>query len=147
MLKYFGYVRMVREVFPYMQKQHKGVILNVIGMGGFMPSAKYMPGGAINAACNHFTKALGEEGSNHGIRVVGINPGAVLTERLWRQLKARSGTDDLGEALKMYNPLGRAAQPEEVADLALFLVSDRAEYIHATNVTIDGGGGHITLVN
>ena len=81
-LKFFGYVRMAREVFPHMQQQGSGVIVNIIGTGGLRPIANYMVGGAANAALNHFTKALAAEGARHGVRVVGINPGPILTERL-----------------------------------------------------------------
>ena len=61
-LKFFGYVRMAREVFPHMQQQSSGVIVNIIGTGGLRPIANYMVGGAANAALNHFTKALAAEG-------------------------------------------------------------------------------------
>jgi NAD(P)-dependent dehydrogenase (short-subunit alcohol dehydrogenase family) len=76
------------------------------------------------------------------VRVVGINPGPILTDRL---LKMRGGlspssanqADD--EALRRMTPLGRVGRPEEVADLVMFLVSARAAFIHGANVTIDGG--------
>src|SRR5208282_1273270 len=81
-LKFFGYVRMAREVLPHMDRERRGVIINVIGTGGLRPTAGYMVGGAANAALNHFTKALADEGAKHGVRVVGVNPGPILTERL-----------------------------------------------------------------
>ena len=66
-LKFFGYVRMAREVMPHMARAHSGTIVNVIGTGGLRPSAGYMVGGAANAALNHFTKALADEGAKHGV--------------------------------------------------------------------------------
>ncbi len=80
-LKFFGYVRMAREVLPHMDQQGGGVILNVIGAAAMNPRRSYMIGGAANAALNHFTKALADEGAKSGVRVVGINPGPILTER------------------------------------------------------------------
>jgi NAD(P)-dependent dehydrogenase (short-subunit alcohol dehydrogenase family) len=139
-LKFFGYVRMAREVFPRMQQQKSGVIINIIGTGALKPMGSYMIGGAANAALNHFTKALADEGAKYGVRVVGINPGPILTERLQRFLSTFSpGTDDAEEAMRRMTPLGRVGAPEEVADLVLFLASDRAAFIHGTNITIDGG--------
>jgi 3-oxoacyl-[acyl-carrier protein] reductase len=88
MLKFFGYVRMAREVIPQMKANGGGVILNIIGAAALNPRATYAIGGAANAALNHFTKALAEEGAQHQVRVVGINPGPILTERL---LKMRAG--------------------------------------------------------
>lgn len=139
-LKFFGYVRMAREVLPQMERQGGGVILNVIGAAATNPRRSYMIGGAANAALNHFTKALADEGSKAGVRVVGINPGPILTERL---LKMRTGptqsAESADEAFRKMTPLGRVGKPEEVADLILFLVSARAGFIHGANITIDGG--------
>ncbi len=141
-LKFFGYVRMAREVIPRMKANGGGVIVNIIGAAALNPRATYTIGGAANAALNHFTKALAEEGAQHQVRVVGINPGPILTERL---LKMRAGLNpsNAGQSAEMafrsMTPLGRIGQPNEVADLILFLASPRAAFIHGANITIDGG--------
>ena len=102
-----------------------------------------MVGGAANAALNHFTKALAGEGAKHGVRVVGINPGPILTERLELFLKQRAreagGAHSAEEIMRRITPLGRPGRAEEVADLILFLASARAAFIHGANITIDGG--------
>jgi len=138
-LKFFGYVRMAREVMPHMARERSGVIVNVIGTGGLRPTAGYMVGGAANAALNHFTKALADEGSKHGVRVVGINPGPILTERLRLFTERSAGGRNLDEIYARMTPLGRPGQPEEVGDLIAFLASARAAFIHGANITIDGG--------
>jgi NAD(P)-dependent dehydrogenase (short-subunit alcohol dehydrogenase family) len=138
-LKFFGYVRMAREVLPHMQKQKAGVIVNIIGTGGLRPVGNYMIGGSANAALNHFTKALADEGAKHGVRVLGINPGPILTERLEKFLATFSGGATAEEAMQKMTPLGRVGKAEEVADLVLFLASERAAFIHGANITIDGG--------
>jgi 3-oxoacyl-[acyl-carrier protein] reductase len=138
-LKFFGYVRMAREVMPHMAREHHGVVVNVIGTGGLRPSAGYMVGGAANAALNHFTKALADEGAKHGVRVVGINPGPILTERLQLFTERAAKGRNLDEVYARMTPLGRAGKPEEVADLIAFLASPRAAFIHGANITIDGG--------
>lgn len=139
-LKFFGYVRMVREVLPHMERQGAGVILNIIGAAAMNPRRSYMIGGAANAALNHFTKALADEGAKSGVRVVGINPGPILTERL---LKMRTGltqsAEAADEAFRKMTPLGRVGKVEEVADLIMFMASERAAFIHGANITIDGG--------
>ncbi|HYA35763.1 MAG TPA: SDR family NAD(P)-dependent oxidoreductase [Candidatus Binataceae bacterium] len=142
-LKFFGYVRMAREVLPHMAARRSGVIVNVIGTGGLAPSAGYMVGGAANAALNHFTKALAAEGARHGVRVVGINPGPILTERLKlfteQRARAAGAGQSVEEIMKRMTPMGRPGAAEEVADLIMFLASERASFIHGANITIDGG--------
>ena len=138
-LKFFGYVRMAREVMPHMAREHQGVIVNVIGTGGLRPSAGYMVGGAANAALNHFTKALADEGSKNGVRVVGINPGPILTERLQLFTERSARGRNVDEVYARMTPLGRPGKAEEVGDLIAFLASPRAAFIHAANITIDGG--------
>jgi NAD(P)-dependent dehydrogenase (short-subunit alcohol dehydrogenase family) len=138
-LKFFGYMRMAREVLPHMQKQEGGVIINIIGTGALRPVGNYMIGGSANAALNHFTKALADEGAKRGVRVVGINPGPILTERLERFISTLSSGATAEEAMRKMTPLGRVGKAEEVADLVLFLASERAAFIHGANITIDGG--------
>lgn len=152
-LKFFGYVRMAREVLPHMLKQRSGVIINIIGMGGLMPSAGYLTGGSANAALNHFTKALADEGAPHGVRAIGINPGPIDTER-YRLFAMPKDAPSPAEAETMYRqalkastPLKRAGTPEEVADLIAFVASERAAFITGTNITIDGGRNRSGIAN
>jgi NAD(P)-dependent dehydrogenase (short-subunit alcohol dehydrogenase family) len=141
-LKFFGYIRMARAVLPQMQRQHSGVIINIIGAGGLNPTGNYMIGGAANAALNHFTKALADAVAIYGVRAVGINPGPILTERLLKMrgaLAAGAAGQPDDEVFRRMTPLGRIGKPEEVADLVLFLASGRGAFIHGANISIDGG--------
>jgi len=134
-LKVFGYIDLVRLVYPRLRARGHGVIVNVIGTGGEQPTAGYIAGGAGNAALMAFTKALGGEGPRHGVRVVGVNPGPVATERITTMRAANADLDASFASL----PSGRIAETREVADLVAFLASERAGYISGTIVTIDGG--------
>ena len=142
-LKVFGYINMCREFYPIVKKNGGGVILNNIGNGGETYDPLYIAGSSGNSSLMSFTKALGSNSLNDNIRVLGVNPGPVDTERIFKILKNR--------AKKLYNdenryiellstyPLGRPAKIQEVTDLISFLVSDRAGYISGTIVTVDGG--------
>lgn len=138
-LKFFGYVRMAREVFPHMERQKSGVVINIIGAAALHPEANYMVGGSANLALNHFTKALAKEGAPHNIRVVGINPGLIATDRMERRVEARPAGMTREQFLAEASPLGRPGKPQEIGDLVAFFASDRAGFVTGSNLTADGG--------
>ncbi len=142
-LKLFGYINLTREVYARMKQRRSGVIINDIGNSGENWDANYIAGSTGNAALMAFTKALGGQSLDFGVRVVGVNPGPVETERMIKINKRRAldwyGDESRFEDLREKYPGGRPATPEEVADLMVFLASPRAAYITGTIVTIDGG--------
>ena len=142
-LKVFGYVSLTRAVYERMKARRAGVIINDIGNSGENWDANYIAGSTGNAALMAFTRALGGVSIDYGVRVVGVNPGPVETDRMVRLMKRRA-TDlfgDEGRWRELYEryPAGRPATAAEVADLMVFLASARAAYITGTIVTIDGG--------
>jgi len=147
-LKVFGYINLARAMFRGMQARKRGVILNIIGLGGETMNFSYAAGAAGNAALMALTQALGSRSADHGIRVVGINPGLVETDRMEFLLRTRA-EKELGDANKWRDliakldlPFGRAASAEEVANVAVFLASDRASYVSGSVVRVDGGALH-----
>jgi 3-oxoacyl-[acyl-carrier protein] reductase len=142
-LKVFGYVNMCRRFYALMRGRGRGVIVNVIGAAGESPDADYIAGSAGNASLMALTRALGGAAPAAGLRVVGINPGPVLTDRLEALLRRRA-QDTLGDAERWREtmaamPFGRAGRVEEIAALAAFLASDLSGYTSGTIVTVDGG--------
>lgn len=142
-LKVFGYINLTRAVLAEMAKRGGGAIVNVIGAAGERPEAGYITGGAGNAALMAFTRALGGRSIDDGVRVVAVNPGLVMTDRMKVMLSRNEKDGDGGAAhlKKLDLPRGRAAKPEEIADVVVFLASDRASYVSGTTVTIDCGAG------
>ena len=142
-LKVFGYINLSRDIYTAMCERKRGVIINVIGGAGERPTAGYIAGSMANASLMAFSRALGAESPNHGVRVVGLNPSATATDRgvtRWRNLAQKDlGDPERWRELTKGFPFGRPATVEEVADVVAFLCSDRASYISGTIIAVDGG--------
>ena len=143
-LKLLGYIRMARAVFPIMQGQGGGRIVNVVGAAARNPTAVYLTGGAANAALVNFTKGLADLGAESNILVTAVSPAATRTERwdsLMEQQAKASGKSvaEVRAAAQAPYKLGRIATPEDIADLVCFLSSARASFITGICITVDGG--------
>lgn len=143
-LKLFGYILMTRIVADHMAAQGAGAIINVIGITGSQPTPNNLVGNIAGAALTNLTKALATELAPSNVRVVGVSPGAVDSDRrrtgLAASAKARGiSIEEAGREAAAVIPLGRAAAPEEVADVVAFLASDRAAYVTGATLNVDGG--------
>lgn len=143
-LKLLGQIRCCREVLPIMRARGGGTIVNVIGHRGKQPDGRALPAGVANAGLINFTVGLAQEEARYGIRVVGVNPAPVETRRLQSVFETEArvlgvSVDEARRRWLSHVPLGRAARPEEISDVIVFLASVRASYITGTVVHVDGG--------
>jgi NAD(P)-dependent dehydrogenase (short-subunit alcohol dehydrogenase family) len=142
-LKVFSTINLCRAFYGFMKARGGGVIVNIIGNGGERPVSNYVAGACGNAAVMALTRALGGDSHQDGIRVVGINPGPVATEKLVAMMKKtaidRFGDENRYEEFLSPFAFGRAATTDEIADMAAFLASDVSAYTTGTIVTVDGG--------
>jgi NAD(P)-dependent dehydrogenase (short-subunit alcohol dehydrogenase family) len=142
-LKFFGAVRLTRAAWPHLKKQH-GAVLNIIGVGGRTPGAEFTIGGSVNGACMSFTKALADIGVRDGVQVNAINPGYIHTERLRALLAsqaAQHGGDidaTIQQVVRKSNVV-RLGEPEDVANLAAFVLSPQSRYLQGALIDLDGG--------
>ena len=143
-LKLLGYIRMARAVFPVMQAQGGGRLVNVVGAAARNPTVGYLPGGVANAGLINFTKGLADLGAPSNILVTAVSPAATATSR-WEMLMAQQAKA-AGKTAEAYRaevegayPLKRIARSEDIADLVCFLVSARASFITGVCITVDGG--------
>ena len=138
-----GYIYLCRLFYKKIQATGAGGIVNYIGNSGEVFDAKSIAGTTGNASLMAFTRALGGASLDDGIRVVGVSPGPVDTERIYKLLRRRAldlyGDEARWEELRDTYPLGRPAHIREIADMVAFLASDRSGYTTGTIVTIDGG--------
>lgn len=142
-LKIFGFINLTREVYPAMCERGSGAIVNVIGNAGERPAANYISGSMGNAALIALTKALGAESLDKGVRVVGVSPGQIATERLERQQRIKAehtlGDADRWREMLTHLPQGRPGTVEECASVIAFLTSARAGWVSGSVLTVDGG--------
>jgi len=145
-LKLYGYVGLTRLYLRKMRARKRGVIINIIGLGGERLDATYIAGAMGNAGLMAFTRAIGGTSIDDGVRVVGVNPGPVLTDRvetLGRKRAARLyGDESRWKESFAKMPYGRPATTDEIAATVVFLASDLSSYTSGTIVTIDGGLAH-----
>lgn len=117
-------------------RQQSGTMLNIVTTYANTGSGYVVPSAAAKAGVLALTRSLAVEWAPYGIRQVAIAPGPFPTDGASSRL---SPTPALEEKMMSRLPLGRTGSPEELADLAAFLVSDAASYINGEVVTIDGG--------
>lgn len=138
--KVMASMMLCRALYPHMMSRKYGVIVNVIGIAGEKLNPNSIGTSVANAALIAFTKAFGAESVDHGVRVIGINPGLIHTGRTDNLLNPKTEVDRLAYAKVMANlPYGRMGKPEEVASLAVFLASDAAKYISGDVISVDAG--------
>ena len=142
--KYYPVINSQQAVLVGMRARGQGVIVNIIGSGGKVPTSTHLSGGAANAALMLATVGAAEHYAAQGIRINAINPGYTLTGRVEQSVAVEAKRLNISpeEALARgvaSVPLGRYGKPEEGADAALFLASDRASYIVGAILPVNGG--------
>jgi 3-oxoacyl-[acyl-carrier protein] reductase len=142
-LKYFAAVRLVRAAWPWLVKAG-GSVVNIAGVGGRTPGAMFAIGGSVNAALLSLTKSLAAAGLTAGVQVNAVNPGAIRTERLQKRLAALAESRNISPAAAERafiedEQVTRIGEPEDIANLIVFMVSAEGRFLHGALVDMDGG--------
>ncbi len=144
--KIMGYVRCAREVITSMKHKGGGRIVNIAGMGARNASATNPGSGITNSGVAAYTKSLADDVAADGILVNCIHPGSTLTQRQLQLIDERAeregiSPDEVMQRTVASIPIGRMVQPEDIANLTVFLVSDQANAITGQTIAVDGGAG------
>jgi NAD(P)-dependent dehydrogenase (short-subunit alcohol dehydrogenase family) len=136
--------RLMRAALPHL-KARKGSVVNVSSVNGLRSFPGVLAYCVSKAAVDHLTRCAAIELAPLGVRVNAVNPGVTVTN-----LHRRSGMDETQyaaflERSKTTHPLGRPGDPAEIAELILFLASDRASWMTGETIPIDGGR-HLTCL-
>ena len=141
-------VRLDKQFLPGMLAKKSGVIIHIASIQGRLPLYdSTLPYAAAKAALINYSKGLSKEVSPKGVRVLTVSPGWIMTDASQRMMEriADSSNVSIDEARKSVMdalggiPIGRAADPQDIAEFVGFLVSPRAGYLTGTEYIIDGG--------
>ena len=141
---FMSVVHLAKAVIPYMQRHRWGRIITITSVTVKQPVAELIMSNAVRAGVVGLVKSLSNEFGKDGILVNNVAPGYTTTERLKelagvRALAAGAAPDDIYQAWAADNPVRRLGEPREIADVILWLASDRASYVTGQTVLADGG--------
>jgi NAD(P)-dependent dehydrogenase (short-subunit alcohol dehydrogenase family) len=146
-------VRMIRAFVPGMRERKFGRVIQITTIGTTRPNARMPEYYAAKAALANMTVSLAKEVAGSGVTVNTVSPGLIRTPETESYLRYLAGKRGWGDTWEEIEPkgvreltgsaAGRMARPEEVASLVVFLVSERAAYLHGGNFRVDGGATDI----
>lgn len=144
-----GMVNVAQAIAPGMAERQAGTMVFIASIAGQIGSQTDPPYSASKAANINFAQCLAKDLAPHGVRVNTVNPGMVktpLNQNVWRAWNAqqppekqRSYEDWAGEKVRAVAPLGRWQTPEDIADMVVFLSSERARNVTGQTINVDGG--------
>jgi 3-oxoacyl-[acyl-carrier protein] reductase len=137
-LNYFSAVHLSKLAVEMMKKQQSGTIINISSIFGRESGGKVTYNNAKSALIS-FTKSLADEAISFGIRVNSIAPGSILHETGNWQKRLEADPEGIKAFLKEEIPAGRFGTTEEIANVAVFLASEKASWVVGASINVDGG--------
>lgn len=135
-LNLFGVFHCIKAEIPTMLERGGGVIVNTSSTAGLRGYPQLAPYTASKHGVAGLTKAVALEYAEQGIRVLSIHPSAIETPMIAR---AMEDNPEMAESLESGQPMGRIGQPNEIADVVVFLCSDGASFMTGSQIVVDGG--------
>lgn len=143
-------VQLIRAALPYLKRSDRAAILTVTSVSVKQPIDNLILSNSVRMAVAGLTKSLANELGSQGIRVNSILPGWTRTGRVTQIMESRAQAQGITaeEAARRQGagvPMGRMGEPDEFANVAVFLCSPAASYVHGAMIPVDGGSIRTTL--
>jgi len=143
-LTFMSVLRLCHEVIPHMRKRGGGKIINLSSLSVRQPLEGLISSNSIRLAVLGFAKTLADELAPENITVNTVCPGFSLTDRLKDYMatiakRENSSVDEVMKSFAAKSPMRRLAEPQDVADVVVFLASERASYLTGLCIPVDGG--------
>jgi len=137
-------INFTKEIIPYMRKQKWGRIINIASVAVKQPIDGLILSNTARAGVIGFAKTVSNEFARDNVLVNNVCPGRILTDRIIHLAQERTKRDnktieDVINSMEQDLPMGRIGKPEELANLVVFLASERASYVTGTTIQVDGG--------
>jgi dihydroanticapsin dehydrogenase len=134
-----GYALMAKHIVPILKKQKNGSIINISSAAGIVAHPQFLPYSTSKAAIIQMTRNLALDLGPFNIRVNSISPGAIDSPTLYQTAAKEGLTKEEFDKEHAGKCLKRLGQPQEIANMVVFLASDLCTFITGTNIVIDGG--------
>lgn len=128
-----------KHALPQMRSQRRGSIVNIASIHAFVTSKGKFPYAAAKSAVIGLTRSIALDEAKHGIRVNAVCPGYTRTRMLMSGIESAEDPAAAEREMLAIHPLGRIAEPIEIANVVAFLASDEASFVTGASILVDGG--------
>ena len=129
----------VKHALPHMRERRRGAIVTIASIHAFVTSTGKFPYAAAKSGVVGLTRSLALDEGKHGIRANAVCPGYTRTRMLMRGVESSDDPDAAEAEMRAIHPLGRIAEPIEIANVVAFLASDEASFVTGASILVDGG--------
>lgn len=129
----------VKHALPPMRAQRRGAIVTIASIHAFVTSTGKFPYAAAKSGVVGLTRSLALDEGKYGIRANAVCPGYTRTRMLMRGVRSSDDPEAAEAEMRAIHPLGRIAEPIEIANVVTFLASDEASFVTGASILVDGG--------